>query len=89
MKDSDDLIKVFTGTEVTVLLLQEMLEEIGIGSLIQNDYQLGVDVGFVGGVQSALDLFIQTSDFEKAEPVIREFISQNQQQAGDIGDEEE
>ena len=69
------LIMVYTGTEVTVILLKGLLEEIGVTSTIQNNYKSGIEVGFVGGVQSAIDLFIQQSDFEKAEPLIRDFIS--------------
>ena len=77
MKEKNKLIKVYSGTEVTVILLKGLLEEIGVMSIIQNDYKLGVDVGFVGGVQSAIDLFIQHSDFEKAESIIRDFIAKN------------
>jgi hypothetical protein len=78
MKEKNELIRIYTGTEVTVTLLKGRLEELGISSIIKNDYQSGVKVGFVGGVQSAVDLFIQLSDFEKAEPAIRDFIIQNQ-----------
>lgn len=77
MKERNELVKVYTGTEVTVILLKAMLEEIGVTSTIQNNYKSGVEVGFVGGVQSAIDLFIQQSDFETAEPVIRDFIAKN------------
>jgi hypothetical protein len=78
MKEKNKLIRIYTGTEVTVILLKGRLEELGISSIIKNEYKSGVEVGFVGGVQSAVDLFIQLSDFEKAEPVIRDFIIQNQ-----------
>jgi hypothetical protein len=77
MKQRNKLVKVYTGTEITVTLLKELLEEIGVASTIQNNYKLGVEVGFVGGVQSSVDLFIQQSDFETAEPVVRDFIAQN------------
>ena len=77
MKEKNKLIKVYTGTEVTVILLKGLLEEIGVTSTIQNNYKSGIEVGFVGGVQSAIDLFIQQSDFEKAESLIRDFISKN------------
>jgi hypothetical protein len=77
MKVRNNLINVYTGTEVTVILLKGLLEEIGVTSTIQNNYKSGVEVGFVGGVQSAIDLFIQQSDFEKAEPIIRNFIARN------------
>jgi hypothetical protein len=77
MKEKNKLIKVYTGTEVTVILLKELLEEIGVGSTIQNNYKSGVEIGFVGGVQSAIDLYIQHSDFETAEPILRDFIATN------------
>jgi hypothetical protein len=77
MKERNKLVKVYTGTEMTVVLLKELLVEIGVSSTIQNNYKSGVEVGFVGGVQSSVDLFIQQSDFETAEPVIRDFIAQN------------
>ena len=77
MKEKNKLVKVYTGTEVTVLLLKDLLEDIGVTSTIQNNYKSGIEVGFVGGVQSAVDLFIQQSDFETAEPLIRDFIAKN------------
>ncbi len=77
MKERNKLVKVYTGTEITVSLLKELLEEIKVASTIQNNYKSGVEVGFVGSVQSSVDLFIQQSDFETAEPVIRDFIAQN------------
>jgi hypothetical protein len=77
MKEKDQLIKIYTGTEMTVLTLKGFLEEIGVNSTIQNNYRSGIEVGFVGGVQSAVDLYIQHSDFEKSEPIIRDFISKN------------
>ena len=77
MKDKNKLVRVYTGTEVTVLLLKDLLEDIGVTSTIQNNYKSGIEIGFVGGVQSAIDLFIQQSDFETAEPLIRDFIAKN------------
>jgi hypothetical protein len=77
MKEKNKMIKVYSGTEVTVILLKGLLEEIGVTSTIQNNYKSGIEIGFVGGVQSAIDIFIQQSDFEKAEPIIRDFIERN------------
>jgi Putative prokaryotic signal transducing protein len=77
VKRIDKLVKIYSGTEVTVILLKGRIEEIGINSTVKNDYKSGVEAGFVGGVQSAVDLFIQLSDFERAEPIIRDFISKN------------
>jgi hypothetical protein len=77
MKEKNKLIRVYSGTEVSVILLKGRLEEIGISALIQNDYKSGIDAGFVGGVQSAIDLYIQQFDYKKAESIISKFIQNN------------
>lgn len=77
MKKGNNLIRVFTGTEVLVYLLKERLEEVGISALIKDDFQSGITVGFVSGVPSAIDLYIQESDLTEAEPIINEFIKDN------------
>lgn len=77
MGKGNNLIRVFTGTEVLVYLLKERLEEAGISALIRNEFQSGITVGFVSGVPSAIDLYIQESDIEVAEPIINEFIQDN------------
>ena len=77
MKNGNDLIRVFTGTEVLVYLLKERLEEVDISSLIKDDFQSGLTVGFVSGVPSAIDLYILESDLKVAEPIINEFMKDN------------
>lgn len=79
MKKENDLIRIFTGDEISVIYLKERLEEIGIGALIKNDFQSGLTVGFVGGVPSAVDLYIRESDLKEAEPIIKEF-NENEQE---------
>lgn len=79
MKKGNDLIRVFTGTEVSVIYLKERLEEIGIGALIKNDFQSGLTVGFVSGVPSVVDLYIRESDLKEAEQIIKEF-NENEQE---------
>jgi hypothetical protein len=74
MKEKNNLIRVYTGTELTVNLIKNELEKIGISSLIQNDFNSGVSAGFSGGVPSAIDLFIQDIDLMKAEPIISGFM---------------
>ncbi len=76
MKEKDTLIRIFTGTEISVLLLKGILEEAGIAASVRNDYQLGVDIGAVLGARSAVDLYIRQPDFEKAVPLVNEFLKQ-------------
>jgi len=73
MGKGNNLILVYTGAEINADLLKEQLEEIGVAALIKNDFQSGITVGFVGGVPSAIDLYIQESDLKKAEQIILEF----------------
>jgi Putative prokaryotic signal transducing protein len=70
MKKRDNLIKVFTGSEFSVFLLKGKLDEIGISSIVRNDF----NGAFLGTVSPTADLLINESDLEAAEPIIREFI---------------
>jgi hypothetical protein len=74
MKDRDDLIRVYTGTEISVIHLKEELEECGIDVLMQNDFQSGMSADFVGGIPSSIDIYIKKTDMEKAEPIIKDFV---------------
>ncbi len=76
MQEANELVRVFSGTEIMVTLLKESLEEIGIGSLIQNEFQSGLSAG-IGGYASCVDLYIQQSDLENAQPFLAEFRDDN------------
>ncbi len=77
MKENSNLIRVYSGTELTVNLLTDELEKFGISSMIQNDFNSGVSAGFSGGVPSSIDLFIQELDLGNAEPILSEFRETN------------
>lgn len=77
MREDDELIRIFTGSEVSALLLQGELEQAGIPAMTQNDYEAGLMAGFVGGVPSAVDVYINQSDLVRAEPVIDDFMKNN------------
>ncbi len=77
MKTDNELIRVFTGSEVLVNLLKAELEEVGVGAIVENDYLSGISVGFMGGTPSSVELYIQKSDLKVAEPFISEFIQKN------------
>ena len=73
MKDKENLVLLYTGTELTVNLLKDELEKTGVYGIVQNDFNSGISAGFSGGVPSAIDLYIQELDLEKAEPILGEF----------------
>jgi hypothetical protein len=74
MKKGDSLIKVFTGSEFSVFLLKAKLEETGIFAIVRNDF----NGAFLGTIPPAVDLLINESALEKAEPIIREFIQNDE-----------
>ena len=76
MSAKNELVRIFTGSEVLVLMLKSALDEIGIGSLIQNEFQSGMAAG-IGGFPETVDLYIQQSDMENAQPLIDEFSETN------------
>lgn len=69
----NDLVKVYTGPEITVRLLKEELESIGVPSIIEDKFKSGISAGFGAGVPSAIDVYISETDLEKAKPLIEEF----------------
>ena len=73
MKEKDNLIRVYTGTEVLAFILKDKLEETGISTSIQNDSH----DNFLQGVPTAIDLYIQQFDLKKAKPIINEFINKD------------
>ena len=64
-------IKIFSGSEILALSLQQKIEAIGVTTVIRNNNQANV----IPSIQTdkAVELFIQEVDFGKANPVIEEF----------------
>jgi len=73
MKTSNDLIKVYSGTEATVILIKSRLEETGISSIIKNDSS----EAFLGVTTPLTDLYIKESDLKNAQPIIAEIKKKN------------
>lgn len=76
MKASDNLIKVFTGSEMLAIILKRELEESGVSTLIKND---SITAYLEGSPPPGNDLYIQEKDLKKAEPVITGFLKTNVQ----------
>ncbi|MFL9830761.1 putative signal transducing protein [Flavobacterium sp. ARAG 55.4] len=66
------LMKVFSGSEILALALKEKIEAIGVDVLLKDNIQSARLAGF-GSLSAAVELFIQETDFAKANPVIEEF----------------
>ena len=66
------LIKIFSGSEILALALQEKIEAKGIDVVAKNNIQSGRLAGF-GTSDQAVELFIQETNYGKAHSVIEEF----------------
>ena len=66
------LMKVFSGSEILAMALKEKIEAIGVDTVLKNNIQSARLAGF-GTMGQAVELFIQETDFSKANPVIEEF----------------
>jgi hypothetical protein len=65
------LMKIFSGSEILALSLQSKIEAIGVNTTIRNNNQSNVLPTLAN--TKPVELFIQETDFGKANPVIEEF----------------
>jgi hypothetical protein len=68
--EKENLIKVFAGTEATVILLKNRLEEVGINCIIKNDSS----DAFLGTAPQVIDLYINEENLKKARPIIQSLV---------------
>ena len=66
------LMKVFSGSEILALALQQRIEAIGVETVLKNNIQSAWLAGF-GTTGQAVELFVQETEFAKVNPVIEEF----------------
>lgn len=65
-------IKVFTGTSILVNRLAELLDKVGIPTLIKDDKESGRLAGF-GSFGDSVELHIYNTDLERSKTVIEDF----------------
>lgn len=75
MGEKNELVHLFTGSEVDVERLKTELEANGIGVLVKNDFQSGVMAGFGGGIPSAVDIYVAFADADKATEIIEAIMN--------------
>jgi hypothetical protein len=66
------LMKVFSGSQILAMALKEKIEAVGVDTVMKDNIQSARLAGF-GSSGSAVEVFIQETDFAKANPVIEEF----------------
>jgi hypothetical protein len=67
----NDIIRIHSDTEININLLQDELAQAGIPSIIKNEFQSAMMAGF-GAFPNAVDLYVNTTDFERASIVIQD-----------------
>lgn len=65
-------MKVFSGSEILALALKEKIEAINVDVLMKDNIQSARLAGF-GTSGSAVELFVQETEFSKVNPIIEEF----------------
>lgn len=71
---SDKLVLVYTGSEIIIDRIKSELEQDGIPSIVKDGFRQGLGAGFGGGIPSAIDLYVNESDIEKAVEIIKALI---------------
>lgn len=66
MNDKYKLIRVFSGSKIDVELLRNQLEDIGIESMIKDDFLEAAHAGFGAGIPGLVDLYVFDKDVDKA-----------------------
>ena len=79
MDQDDNYKRVYTGSEVNVMYLQNLFNEAGISSRTRNDFDSGLRAGFGGGIPPGnVQLFVISSRFEEALKIIEDAFPQEE-----------
>ena len=75
MADQEDLIRLYTGSEIDVSVLKEVLDDNQIPSIIKNEMDSGKAAGFGGGYAgSEAHILVSENDYENAKVLLGEFL---------------
>lgn len=66
MSTDQDYEWVYTGPEVNVQFLQDLLNKAGISSRVRNDFDSGLRAGFGGGLPGQVLLFAEKLKYDEA-----------------------
>lgn len=79
MNEEEEYKRVYTGSEVNVQHLQNLMNEQGISTRVRNDFDSGLRAGFGGGLPGQVLLFAKSSDYEKALRITEETFPDDNQ----------
>lgn len=69
--NQQDMVRVFSDTEININRLSMKLAKIEILSMIKNEFQSGLMAGF-GASPNAVDLYVNASDIDEATKLIQD-----------------
>ncbi|WMN11687.1 DUF2007 domain-containing protein [Marivirga salinae] len=72
----NDMIRVYSDTEVNINRVSAELAKKGIPSLVKNEFQSAVMAGF-GASPNAVDLYVNESDLDEASKLIEDLNQDN------------
>ncbi|WP_394906245.1 DUF2007 domain-containing protein [uncultured Mesonia sp.] len=62
---------VYTGSDVNIQYLQNILEKAGINSIKKNNYESGLRAGFYGGDINQVQLFVPKAHESEAKKIVQ------------------
>lgn len=80
MNDKSKLVKLFVGTQSAVHVLAMKLEDQGIRTSVASEFEVSVGAGFGAGSPTAIDVYINDTDLEKANAILEEFLSSQEEE---------
>lgn len=69
--NQNDMVRVYSDTEVNINRISAELANKGIPSLVKNEFQSGLMAGF-GASPNAVDLYVNSTEAEKALEIIQD-----------------
>ena len=76
MTHHEDLILLYTSTEINTNVLKEILEDNQIGCIIRNELKSGLSAGFGGGYpETEASLYVPQKNFEEANKILQGFLA--------------
>lgn len=76
-EEEEDYKHIYTGSEVNVQHLQNLLDEQSIPNRARNDFDSGLRAGFGGGLPGQVLLFAKTSHHDKALKIVEDTFPQD------------
>lgn len=71
----NEIMLVYTGSEVEAMYVMEILSENGVGAMKHNRLRSSVDAGWAdGSPEDAVQIFVEKFNFEKASKILDEYF---------------